>query len=149
VLCGISALAGDQPEHQIYLLDRLVPAYQAGLKENNRLVQTAAARQAAAANPAALAGAGGETFQRMARYIDLCQAHGVKIWFVAMPQPEPWTVNPAAIRLVREHGMKFLDARTIEGLTAADFSDGYHLGETGADKFSRWLAAAFHDTQRR
>jgi hypothetical protein len=152
VLCGLSALGGDQPEHQMYLLDRLVPAYQAGLKENHRLVQTAAARQArqaAEVDPAPPAEAGGETFERMARFIDLCQARGVKIWFVAMPQPEPWTVHPAAIRLARERGMNFLDAQTIEGITAADFSDGYHLGETGADKFSRWLAAAFHDPERR
>ena len=138
-LCGISALEGDQPEHQIYLLDRIVPDYQAGLKENNRLVQAAAARNArrqAEADPAVPAA----TFTRMTRFIEQAETHGVKVLFVAMPQPQPWNLDPTAVTLAREHGMKVLDARAIDGMTATDFSDGYHLGETGAAKFSRWLA---------
>jgi hypothetical protein len=134
-LCGVSALAGDQPEHQLILLNACVPEYQAGVKANNRLVAAAAERKAP---PAAVAV---ETFQRMDRFIQLCRSRGVKIFFVPMPQPERWTVNPAAIQLTEDHAMGFLDARAIDGMTEADFSDGYHLGETGQEKFSRWLAA--------
>ncbi len=135
-LCAISALEGDQPEHQLILLNACVPDYQAGVKANNRLVAAATERKAP---PAAVAV---ETFQRMDRFIQLCKSNGVKILFVPMPQPEMWTVNPAAIQLTEEHAMGFLDARAIDGMTEADFSDGYHLGETGQEKFSRWLARA-------
>lgn len=143
-LCNISALEGDQPEHQLGVLYTMVPEYQAGVKANNRLVAAAKKRQAESL--------GGpptdepeETFQRMTRFIEKCQQHGVKVLFVPMPQPEVWDFNPQAEKLAAEYGMNTLDARAIEGMSEADFSDGYHLGESGAEKFSRWLA---HEIKR-
>ncbi|MCB1211292.1 MAG: hypothetical protein KDK97_18345 [Verrucomicrobiales bacterium] len=136
-LCGISALEGDQPEHQLILLNACVADYQTGVKANNRLVESATVRKSLQNVIAPT-----ETFQRMGRFIQLCKSNGVKIFFVPMPQPEKWEVNPEAIRLTQAHAMGFLDARAIDGMTEADFSDGYHLGETGKEKFSRWLARA-------
>lgn len=149
-LCGISALEGDQPEHQMNILNLCVPDYQAGLNANHRLVEAAAARKArgkADFGPANRAVAATETFTRMERFIGLCQAHGVRVVFVAMPQPQVWDLNPAAVSLARKHTMQVLDARAIAGMTAADFADGYHLGASGAAKFSRWLAGALAGKQ--
>jgi hypothetical protein len=147
-LCGISALEGDQPEHQMAILYTCVADYQPGLNTNHRLVEAAATRKAkrlAGVDPSNPATAPAETFKRMERFINLCQARGVEVVFVAMPQPTVWELNPEALRLAHAHGVKVLDARTINGMTEADFLDGYHLGETGAALFSRWLAGQLHD----
>jgi len=141
-LCNISALEGDQPEYPLGILYTMVPDYQRGLKENNRLVEADKERKAKAkaekegltiTEPA-------QTYHRMERFIQKCQAHNVKILFVPMPQPHVWDWNPEADKLAAQYGMPVLDARKIDGMTDADFSDGYHLGETGKEKFSRWLA---------
>ena len=146
-LCGISALEGDQPEHQMAILYTCVADYQPGLNANHRLVEAAAARRArslAASAPANPARTTTETFQRMQRFIEQCQTHKVKILFVAMPQPDVWPLNPDALSLAQSHGMRVLDARAIPGMTKEDFADGYHLGTSGSQKFSRWLAAELH-----
>jgi hypothetical protein len=138
-LCNISALEGDQPEHQLGILYTMVPEYQAGVKANNRLV--AAAKERKTKELGLFTGEEPEeTYGRMTRFIEKCKKHDVKIIFVPMPQPHVWDFNPKAEKLAETHGMTTVDARQIEGMTEADFSDGYHLGETGADKFSRWLA---------
>jgi len=140
--CHFSALEGDQPEYPLGILYTLVPDYQRGLKENNRLVAADKERKAKAkvkkeslplTEPE-------ETYSRMTRFIEQCQADGVKIIFVPMPQPHVWDFNPEAVKIIKNHGEVIFDARQIEGMTDKDFSDGYHLGETGQEKFSRWLA---------
>lgn len=141
LLCHASAIAGDQPEHQLALLNACVPDYLTGLKANHRMVESAAARHAGSQPAAAPA----DTFRRLARFLETCRVRRVKVYLVAMPQPELWTLHPAVVSLARDHGTEVLDARAIDGITPADFSDGYHLGEAGAGKFSRWLAAALRD----
>ncbi len=120
----------------------MVPDYQRGLKQNNRLVEADKERKAKAkakkdgitlTDPE-------ETYDRMTRFIKQCQTHGVKVIFVPMPQPHVWDFNPKAAQIIQNQGMQTLDAREIEGMTDADFSDGYHLRDTAKDKFSRWLA---------
>lgn len=146
-LCNFSALEGDQPEHQLGLLYCTVWDYQRGVKKNNRLVAADAERKAEARKAKKLiAGAvhakePDETFCRMERFIKKCKKHKVQIIFVPMPQPHVWDFNPEAEALASRHGMTTLDARQIEGMKDEDFSDGYHLGETGKQKFTRWLAA--------
>ena len=142
ILCNISALEGDQPEHQLGILYSVVSDYRDGVNKNNQLISAAAERRARANDPKGLSsGEPKETYQRMERFIKRCKEHGVMIWFVPMPQPEVWDYNLAATALAEKHGMKVLDARSIEGMTEEDFSDGYHLGETGGEKFSRWMAS--------
>ncbi|MBK1790824.1 hypothetical protein [Persicirhabdus sediminis] len=141
-LCSVSALCGDQELHQRSILYCAVPDYSAGVKRNNRIVSAAKKRHAqqmgAAAPPT-------DTFQRMERFITACKERGVKLYFVPMPQPKVWPFNPAAAEVIENHGMQVLDARQIEGMDAEDFSDGYHLGESGGEKFSRWLAGQLKD----
>lgn len=143
-LCNLSALEGDQPEHQLGLLYTMVPEYQAGVKVNNRLVAAAKERQAKQLG-LSTGKEPEETYHRMTRFIEKCQEHGVKIIFVPMPQPHVWDFNPKAEALASQYGMSTMDARRIEGMTEEDFSDGYHLGESGAEKFSRWLAREIND----
>ena len=57
-----------------------------------------------------------------------------------MPQPEHYDIPQLAIDTVIDSGMKWVDARNIEGVTEADFSDGYHLGDSGTIKFTQWMA---------
>lgn len=139
VLAHISALAGDQPEHQLGILKSIVPEYYSGVNLNNELVL--AARQRSAKNDHQGNASKTETYDRMKRFILECKKNDVEVWFVPMPQPESWDFNPAAESLAHEHGMKILDARNIPGMTPEDFFDGYHLGDTGAKKFTHWMAA--------
>ena len=141
-LCHFSAFEGDQPEYPLGILYTMVPDYQRGVKKNNRLVAADHERKAKAkAKKEGLAlGEPEESYGRMTRFIERCQADGVKIIFVPMPQPHVWDFNPEAVKIIQDHGESIFDAREIDGMTDEDFSDGYHLGETGAEKFSRWLA---------
>ncbi|MCP5535986.1 MAG: SGNH/GDSL hydrolase family protein [Akkermansiaceae bacterium] len=138
ILCNISALEGDQPEHQLGILYTVVSDYRNGVNKNNQLISAAAERRAKESGHAS--GQAKETYQRMERFIQRCKEYGVEVWFVPMPQPEVWDYNEAATELAEKYGMKVLDARSIDGMTEADFSDGYHLGETGGEKFSKWMA---------
>ncbi len=143
VLCNISALEGDQPEHQLGILQTLVADYKKGLNRNNDLVsdwQQRLAQEAAQGNEDLATKETEETYQRMLRFITECKKHQVKVYFVPMPQPEIWDFNPEAQRLIEAKGMSVLDARSIPGMTPDDFSDGYHLGDSGKVKFSKWMA---------
>lgn len=145
VLCNVSALEGDQPEHQLGVLQTLIADYKKGLNRNNNLVsawkQRLAQETAIRDGKVLDTGEPEETYQRMLRFIAECREHKVKVYFVPMPQPEVWDFNPEAQRIIEAEGMSVLDARDIDGMTPEDFSDGYHLGETGNKKFSKWMAA--------
>ncbi|MEJ6778811.1 MAG: hypothetical protein QNK86_04975 [Akkermansiaceae bacterium] len=138
ILCNISALEGDQPEHQLGILYSVVSDYRAGVRKNNQLISDAKERRAK--EKGLTSGEFEETYHRMERFIEFCKKHNVEVWFVPMPQPEVWDCNFAATALAEKHGMKVLDASNIDGMTEEDFSDGYHLGETGGEKFSKWMA---------
>ena len=143
VLCNISALEGDQPEHQLGILQTLIADYKKGLNRNNALVsewKKRIAEKEAERKGESISDESKETYQRMLRFITECKKHGVKIYFVPMPQPEIWDFNPEAQKLIEAEGMTVMDARDIDGMTPEDFSDGYHLGESGNEKFSKWMA---------
>ncbi|MBT8044600.1 MAG: hypothetical protein KJO79_06590 [Verrucomicrobiae bacterium] len=137
ILCNVSALEGDQPEHQLGILHTFVADYKNGVNQNNRLVSEANQGRATADNESHQPK---ETYRRMERFIRHCKQHGVEVWLVPMPQPEVWDYNTKATKIAEKYGMKVLDARSIDGMTESDFSDGYHLGKTGGEKFSRWMA---------
>ena len=56
-------------------------------------------------------------------------------------QPDTWELHTIPTNPTDRENLILLDARNIAGITPADFSDGYHLGETGAEKFTLWLAS--------
>lgn len=138
VLCHGSALMGDQPEHQLGILYAAIPEYKNGLNQNNDWIRQAAERRAeetAVGKQPKTA-----TFQRVQRFIDQAKANGVEVWFVPMPQPEFYELDPELRQLVEKNGMRWLDARQIPGMKEDDFSDGYHLGDSGMKKLTLWMA---------
>ena len=83
-----------------------------------------------------------KTYKQLARLIETFNKHGVRAYFVPMPQPEVWNLDPNLVQTVEAGGATIVDARAIEGMTEKDFSDGYHLGESGTEKFTRFLSEA-------
>lgn len=129
-LSHVSALIGDQPAHRERVLDYFIDWYRLGLRTNQNWVagevESSIERQS--------------SFERMTRFIDMVQAGGTRLWFIPLSQPEYWELNSGLLELIEKKGVGLMDARSIPGMTADDFSDGYHLGESGAEKFTNWFA---------
>jgi len=137
-LSHYSSLIGDQPEHQLGMLYLAIPSYQAGVRLNNKYVAEAAERHAKETTPTPT------TVFRIKRFIDIAKKHNTEIWFVPMPQPNHYDIPQLAIDTVVNSEMKWVDARNIEGMIEDDFSDGYHLGDTGTKKFTHWMSKRLH-----
>ncbi|MBL6923373.1 MAG: hypothetical protein ISR39_14500 [Akkermansiaceae bacterium] len=129
-LSHVSALIGDQPAHRERVLDYFIDWYRLGLRTNQDWVtgevESSIERQS--------------SFERMTRFIDMVQAGGTRLWIIPLSQPEYWELNSGLLELIEKKGIGLMDARSIPGMTADDFSDGYHLGESGAEKFTKWFA---------
>jgi len=146
IFANVSALVGDQPEHQLGILSTLVPEYQNGLNQNNRWIRSAAERSATLdARQLGNTGEDVEDFERVKRFIMMAKRNGVEVWFVPMPQPEFYELPKKLREVIEGEGMVWMDARQIKGMNEDDFSDGYHLGETGAEKFSTWLGEMLNE----
>jgi hypothetical protein len=129
-LSHVSALIGDQPAHRERVLDYFIDWYRLGLRTNQDWVtgevESSVERQS--------------SFERMTRFVDMVQAGGTRLWIIPMSQPAYWELNSGLLELIEKKGVGLMDARSIPGMTADDFSDGYHLGESGAEKFTKWFA---------
>ena len=129
-LSHVSALIGDQPAHRERVLDYFIDWYRLGLRTNQDWVtgevESSVERQS--------------SFKRMTRFVDMVQAGGTRLWMIPLSQPEYWELNSGLLELIERKGLGLMDARSIPGMTADDFSDGYHLGESGAEKFTKWFA---------
>ena len=112
-LSHVSALIGDQPAHRERVLDYFIDWYRLGLRTNQGWVTG---------------------------FVDMVQAGGTRLWIIPLSQPEYWELNSGLLELIEKKGVGLMDARSIPGMTADDFSDGYHLGESGAEKFTKWFA---------
>ena len=137
-----SAIFGDQQELQLRALAAVIPSYGYGTRTFNGILERAATRER-------IEESGGEeqpqTYGRLRRFIALLKDAGVSAYFVPMPQPEIWELDPEFVRTVEEGGMEIIDARAIESIKEDDFYDGYHLGteeygQMGARKFSEFIA---------
>jgi hypothetical protein len=80
------------------------------------------------------------TYRRLEKLVDMAAGSGVHLVLISMPQPEPYPVDEDIFPRLRAKGMTYIDCRTIEGLRAEHFPDGYHLRAEGARIFSRELA---------
>lgn len=144
-LSHYSSLMGDQPEHQLHALSFIIPYYKKGLRQNQAYVATFGqhiadlrkARDIKYGN--VRKNNSNVTFNRLKQYIDLLKANHVEVWFMPMPQPEYYEMDEGVAEIITRSGMKLVDARKIEGMTAEDFSDGYHLGDSGNEKFTAWM----------
>ena len=134
LLSHFSALYGDQPEHQWGVSSVTIPEFGRGVRKINNILD---ARQSASDPP--------RTYDKLTQLIRSLRKHGVKAYFVPMPQPRHWTIDPAAVAVIRENGAHLIDGRSIPGMVESEFSDGYHLAETGRTRFTRFLASRLSD----
>ena len=140
-LSHVSAIYGDQQELQWGSVHWFIPEYSQGVRQINRFLDAKAGAEAkknSDKNPELQPPA--KTYQDITRLIAQFREHNVKAYFVPMPQPEIWDLDPALIETVESNGATLVDARAIAGMNDADFSDGYHLGESGREKLTRFLA---------
>jgi hypothetical protein len=136
VLSHYSALAGDQPEYRLRTLDFLIPEYRDGLNANKDFASQSEIKDSPVTEHKS-------SFERMIRFLESCKRCGVQVYLVPMPQPEIWELDPEIGKIAERFGAKILDARSIRGMGEKDFPDGYHLGETGVEKFTNWLSDEF------
>lgn len=80
------------------------------------------------------------TFAKLHRFLKMTRHSGTRTVIVAMPQPGPYYVAPGMIEAIRSEGAEFVDLRQVEGITPADFFDGFHMAPSGAHIYSQRLA---------
>ena len=81
-----------------------------------------------------------DDYSRFRRLLELFRERHVHPVIVAMPIEDPYDVDASFEDLVRRNGGDFIDMRQTPGITAADFTDGFHLSPKGAEVYSRALA---------
>lgn len=134
LLSNVSSLYGDQPNYRETALGELLPGFWGAEKRFNRSLEQ---RQEALSQGK---DAPAPTFTRISRLSQKLKESGCLGIFVAMPLPEPWDTDPEVEAAVKASGMAYVDARAIEGLTAKDFPDGYHMGERAKEFYSHFIA---------
>jgi len=138
-LSHYSAIMGDQPEHSLLLSQAIIPYYSSGLSLNNDWVNAwneKRRERLAESNPQKVPEA---TYERLQRFIDMMKLHDIEVFFVPMPQPTFYKLDQKILDTINSNGMEWLDARKL-CLDEKYFSDGYHLGEKGKEKFTNWLS---------
>lgn len=131
VICFISYGFGDQPEHKYYLLNAFIPDFRYGTRRATHSIEANLEKKASPT----------KTYHRLERMAILLRHNNVHGIFIAMPKPYVWDLDPKIAETVCAAGMTFIDARNIDTMTEDDYADGYHLGEKGAEKYSRFVAA--------
>ena len=143
ILSHLSAIYGDQYELQWGSVHWFVPEYSQEVRKINRWLDDQDARAVRTKAKTAKSPpqeAPPKTYRQLAHLIAQFKEHGVRAYFVPMPQPEIWKLDPAMVETVNQGGATMVDARAIAGMTKEDFSDGYHLGKSGTKKFTSFLA---------
>ncbi|HCQ38795.1 MAG TPA: hypothetical protein DIV39_06540 [Verrucomicrobiales bacterium] len=145
-LSHFSALFGDQRTHQWHVSSATIPQFGPGVSRLNNILDAAQIRPAAnrrddPSTPAPPT----RSYRKLTHLIKTLKKHGVDPYFVPMPQPEPWTVDPAARATIEEHGATLIDRAVSPRMQERDFSDGYHLGETGKTRFTSFLASVLSE----
>lgn len=131
LLSKLSASYANRTRIRERTLDILIPHYRETAQEINRAQQAMKKKGGA---PVAL------TYARLERLGRLAASHGVRVILVAMPQREPYQLDPQLQPTIERTGMIFIDARAAFGLGSAAFVDEMHLSTDGAAVFSRHLA---------
>lgn len=81
-----------------------------------------------------------DTFHHLEALLAMLQNENIPAHVFTIPQPEHYDLAPEALRIISDHAARLHHAANIPGITAARFSDGYHLDAGGAALFSRALA---------
>lgn len=130
VLAALSTAYANRERVRTELFARLIPRYKESAQAMNRQAKE---RALAAAE-------GRKSYGRLARFLRLVKSGQTKVVFVAMPTPRPREIDPTLRSLIAASGADLIDLRKPEGLTDADYSDGYHLKASGGALFTRALS---------
>lgn len=116
-------------------LDRFVPDYQEQSRAlNSDGVRGAQAHGAPRAAPA-------HTYAALTDLVQQLRAKGYRPAFVAMPTVAGYELDPQIARTLQAQGAEFFDMRSVPTLTAEHFIDPIHLGQQGAELFTRTFAS--------
>ena len=126
----ISAAFSNRNRVRLRALDFLIPNYRESERWLNRGLQ---ARSQTKQRTQA-------TYNKLKEFLSLSQSHNAEVIFVAMPQREPYSVDPELQKLISVNPATFIDLRNVDGLKGTDYLDEMHLNDRGAETFSTQLA---------
>lgn len=145
-LSHFSALFGDQRTHQWTVSSATIPQFGPGVRKLNNIFDAENNRPAGkTATGTTVSGSPNRTYHKLTQLIRTLKKHGVEPCFVPMPQPTPWTIDPVAKSVITENGATLLEKSISPAMGKSDFSDGYHLGEAGKNRFTSFLATQLSD----
>jgi hypothetical protein len=124
-------------------LDRFVPDYQEQSRAlNSDGVGRGGAHGAARAMPA-------HTYAALTDLVAQLRAKGYRPTFIAMPTVAGYELDPQIAHTLQANGAGFFDMRTVPALAARHFIDSIHLGQEGAELFTRSFATGLDDAPAR
>ncbi|MEZ5354634.1 MAG: hypothetical protein R2762_18530 [Bryobacteraceae bacterium] len=135
LLARVSSLYANRERLRDRALHALIPGYAQTAQEVNF-----SAKRAAEAKAVRLGPKPAPTYKKLRRFLRMTQESGARTVVVAMPQPEPYEVSPGMVSAVESTGARFLDMRSLPGISDEDYLDGFHLAPTGARVYSEHLA---------
>lgn len=130
LLAAASTAYANRERVRTELFARIIPGYKAAAQAMNRQAK----------DKARAAAGGRRSYGRLTRFLRILKSGPTKVVFVAMPTPEAREIDPALRALIAAGGADLIDLRKPEGLTAADYLDGYHLKASGGALFTRALS---------
>jgi hypothetical protein len=128
VLASLSFSFANRMRVRTRALDLLVPGYRDSAQRINRDLKRSHSGTIAR-----------NSYNRLARFLALAAAQGVRVIVVAMPQPVAYSLDPQIKLTVEGAGMNLLDCRSVDGISTASFADEIHLASGGAAVYSRFL----------
>jgi lysophospholipase L1-like esterase len=135
LLGSVSSAYANRKRVQRRVLDAIIPGYRDMSMWINAAIVSRQPRPST--KPVA------PTFTRLARFIDLAEAHGVQVVLVAIPVPVPVRYEiPAELTAFSEtRSISLIDARHLKGIDDTMFPDGLHMNAVAAKRFSRHVAS--------
>lgn len=124
------------------VLDAVIPHYRESAQRVNDAMLAANAATATKAAPQIKAE---KTYERLKGLIAMARHNDVRVLFVAMPQREPYGIDPKLIETINSNGAQLIDCRIVPGLDSTNFLDPLHLNPAGAVVFTNYLAPRLAD----
>jgi hypothetical protein len=134
LMACVSPLYADRWDVRFETLWRITPDIKAGMAwVNSAQLTVARSKHAAAPKP--------PTHSLLLRMLALAKTNHTRVILVAMPARERYEIDPALPGILKfDDNAVLMDCRSIPGLNAADFSDGWHLNAQGAEMFTAYMA---------
>ncbi len=82
------------------------------------------------------------SYDDLALLLDSIHAEGARAAIITVPAPEAYVISPAILEIAESHDAAVIDLGQADGLTDANFPDGWHLDTKGASIFTERLVHA-------